>query len=240
MKIEIWSDYVCPFCYMGERKLQEALSNFAQRDQVEIEMKSYQLDPNAPPYTGQDFFKNMSVKFGGVEQSKRMMGGIAEQAKEVGLEFNFDTMKPANTLDAHRLTKFATEKGKGPELAEKIMFANFTASEDIGDAELLASLAEEVGLDKAEALEVLKDSEAYKDAVKKDIEEAGQFGIRSVPHFIINRKFAISGGQPADVFLQALNQIQEEENIAGSLEDLSSDEDAACSDGSCAIPNQKN
>lgn len=237
MKIEIWSDYTCPFCYIGKRNLESALEIFTGKDQVELEFKSYQLDPNAEKYAGQDFYEDMAKKFGSVEQAKQMTEGITEQAKAVGLEFNFDTMKPTNTFEAHRLNKLAQQHGKDKLLAERLLKANFTDSEDVGNIETLALLAEEVGLDKTEALEVLQDETAYRDAVLTDISEAQEFGITGVPFFIINRKYAISGAQPKETFMQALEKVQAEEQPKPVFEDLSGDSEAACADGSCANPN---
>jgi len=241
MKIEIWSDFVCPFCYIGKRKLEEALAVFTDKERVELEFKSFQLDPNAPLYTGQNFYESMAKKFGSVEQSKQMTAGITEQAKLVGLDFRFDTMKPTNTFDAHRLTKFAAEKRKGAVLSEKLLYANFTDSKDIGSIETLLEIAEEAGLDKNDVLAVLQDEQAYKKEVYADIEEARQFGITGVPYFIFNRKYAISGAQPTEAFTQALNKVWEEEKSIKTFETLSSNNeaDATCADGSCTIPDQK-
>lgn len=241
MKIEIWSDIACPFCYIGKRKLEEALAGFSQKEHVDIEFKSYQLDPNAPLYSGQDFYKNMAVKFGSVEQAKQMTANITEQAKLVGLDFRFDTMKPTNTFDAHRITKYAKEHGKDALISEKLLQANFTDSKDVGDIETLAEIAEEVGLNKEEALAVLQDKQAYAKEVYADIEEAKQFGITGVPYFIFNRKYAISGAQPAETFAQALNKVWEEEKPNTTFENLATnnESDTACGADGCAIPEQK-
>ncbi len=210
MKIEIWSDYVCPFCYMGKTAFEEALDKFPRKDELDVEFKSYQLDPDTPPYTGQNFYEGMAEKFGGVEKSKEMMAGIAEQAKSSGLDFQFDTMKPANTFDAHRLMKFAREHKKDFALSEKIFYANFTESKDIGNSEVLAGLAEDVGLDKADALKVLEDKDTYAKEVALDIEEARQFEITSVPSFVFDRKYLLSGAQSVDAFTEALNKLVDE------------------------------
>ena len=210
MKIEIWSDYVCPFCYMGKTAFEEALDKFPQKEKLDIEFKSYQLDPNTPPYTGQNFYEGMAEKFGGVEKSKQMMSGIAVQAKASGLNLQFDTMKPANTFDAHRLLKFAREHKKDFALLDKIFYAYFTESKDIGNSEVLASLSEDVGLDKAEALTVLQDKDTFAKEVHTDIKEARQFGITSVPSFVFNRKFLVSGAQSVDAFTEALNKLVNE------------------------------
>lgn len=241
MKIEIWSDIVCPFCYIGKRKLEEALATFPQKDLVEIEFKAYQLEPDAPLYSGQDFYESMAVKFGSVEQAKQMTANITEQAKLVGLDFHFDTMKPTNTFDAHRLTKFAKQHGKDTALSEALLSANFTESKDVGNLETLAEIANEVGLNKEEALTILQDKQAYEDEVNHDIAEAKQFEITGVPFFIFNRKYAISGAQPTEAFTQALEKIWEEEKPKATFETLTpnSESDATCADGSCAVPEQK-
>lgn len=210
MKIEIWSDFVCPFCYMGKTAFEEALNKFPQKEELDIEFKSYQLDPDTPPYTGQNFYEGMAEKFGGVEKSKQMMAGIAEQAKASGLDFQFDTMKPANTFDAHRLMKFARKHNKDFALSEKIFYANFTESKDIGNSEVLAGLAESVGLDKEEALKILEDKSTFANEVAKDIEEARQFEITSVPSFVFDRKYLLSGAQSVDAFTEALNKLVDE------------------------------
>lgn len=198
MKIEIWSDYVCPFCYIGKRKLEVALDEIRGKDLIEVEFKSYQLDPDTPKYSGQNFYESMGVKFGGADKAKQMMGSIVQQAKEVGLEFNFETMKPTNTFDAHRMTKFAKVHGKDAVLAEKLLYANFTQSKDVGNEEILVELAVEAGLSREEALAVVSNSEAYADEVRADIEEAKQLGVTGVPFFVFNRKYAISGAQPPE------------------------------------------
>lgn len=239
MKIEIWSDYTCPFCYIGKRNLEAALANFSGKDQVDVEFKSYQLDPQAEKYNGQDFYESMGAKFGGVDRAKEMTSGIANQAKAVGLEFNFDTMKPTNTFDAHRLNKFAQQHGKDKEVAEKLLRANFTDSEDVGNLETLSDIAEEAGLDKDETLTTLQDETAFRNEVNTDIQEAQNFGITGVPFFLINRKYAINGAQPVETFTQALEKVFEEEQPKPAFEDLSTDAGAACADGSCENPNEK-
>lgn len=242
MKIEIWSDYVCPFCYIGKRKLETALNEFRGKDRVEIEFKSYQLDPETPKYSGQNFYESMGAKFGSAEQAKQMTASIAEQAKEVGLEFNFATMKPTNTFDAHRLAKFAKEHGRESVLAEKLLYANFTESKDIGDAETLAEIAADAGLPKEEALAVVKNEGTYADEVRHDIEEAQKLGVQGVPFFVFNRKYAISGAQPPEAFTQALEKVLAEEQAATPFEDLSAFSEAggACTDGHCEVPEEKN
>ncbi len=243
MKIEIWSDYVCPFCYIGKKQLENALEKFPQKS-IEIEFKSYQLDPNTPLYSdsGKSFYEGIAEKYGGgVEQAKQMMAGIVEQAKTVGLDFNFETMKPTNTFDAHRLTKFAHEHGKSKEVAEKLLYGNFTESEDISDYETLADIAAEAGLNREDTLTTLQDENAYADNVRDDIREAQTLGVTAVPYFVFNRKYALSGAQPQEAFEQALQQIFDEEKSAPQFQDLSAgnDADGACGVDGCEVPEEK-
>lgn len=241
MKIEIWSDIGCPFCYIGKRKLDEALAAFPYKEQVEIVFKSYELDPNAPLYDGGNMYEKLAAKFGtSVEQAKQMTSGISEQAAQVGLVFDFAEAKTTNTFDAHRLTKFAGLHGKEEAIMEKLYAAHFTEGQDVGDVEVLADIAEAAGLDKEEALEVLRDKTFYANEVRADQEEAKQFGISGVPYFIINRKYAISGAQPTETFAGALQKVWEEKNAAPQLQNLSptgdDNDDPYCADGSCAVP----
>lgn len=236
MKIEIWSDIVCPFCYIGKRKLETALEQFPHKEEVEIEFKSYQLDPNTPKYNGQNFYESMAKKIGSIEQVKQMIGNVVHQAKLVGLDFNFDDAKPTNTFDAHRITKFAKEHGKDALISEKLFHANFVSCEDVGNIETLADIAADVGLDRNEALAVLQDKDKYSDEVLADIEQAKKYQISGVPYFIINQKYAISGAQLTEVFANALEKTWEEENPKPIFEDLSADDSGLCADGSCAVP----
>lgn len=237
MKLEIWSDYVCPFCYIGKKTLEEALEHFPEKDKLEIEFKSFQLDPNTPPYSGQNYFESMVEKFGSIERAKEMTSGVAEKAKLSGLEFNFETMKSTNTFDAHRLMKLAKKHEKDFILSEKIFYAHFTDSKDIGDMDVLADLADSVGLDNKEVHEVLQDKERFAIDVDTDIAEARQFGISSVPAFVFDRKYLVSGAQPVEAFTQALNQIAKDANPAPAFENLNTNDisEESCGDDGCDI-----
>ena len=236
MKIEVWSDIACPFCYIGKRKLEAALEQFPHRADVVVEFKSYQLDPDAQAYQGQDYYESMAPKLGSIEKAKEMTTGIAEQAKQVGLTFNFAEMKSTNTFDAHRITKYAKEHGKANLISEKLLYAHFTEAKDVGDIEVLAEIAAASGLDPAESLAVLQKESNYADDVRADIAEAKRYEISGVPFFILNQKYAISGAQPVETFTQALEKVWEEENPKPILEDLSAEDGSACADGSCATP----
>lgn len=239
MKIEVWSDFVCPFCYIGKRKLEMALGQFAYKDQVTVEFKSFELDPNAREYDGKNIHEVIAEKYGiDVDQAKKANEGIGNQAGSVGLVYNFDNMKPTNTFDAHRLAKFAKSLGKEASVTEKLMHGYFTESKHIGDIDTLASIAEEAGIDRQQAFDVLSDKNAFANDVRIDEAVAQQYRISGVPYFIINQKYAISGAQPTETFVNALEKVWVEESSSPVLQDLSTaDTDAAsCSDGSCAIP----
>lgn len=234
MNIEIWSDYVCPFCYIGKRRLEEALEKFPHKDKVEIQFKSFELDPNAKRDTDLTIHEILSKKYGmSVAEAKKMSNGVAEQAATVGLAFNFDTNIPTNTFDAHRLAKFAETKGKAKEMTEALLKAHFTDSKHIGNADFLKELAVSLGLDELEVAEVLNGTKFDKD-VRNDQAEAREIGVQGVPFFVLNRKYAISGAQPAEVFTEALQKIWEEEQEKPTLQKFESkDKTSYCSDDGC-------
>jgi predicted DsbA family dithiol-disulfide isomerase len=211
VKIEVWSDYVCPFCYIGKRKLENALQKTGLGDGAEVVFKSYELDPHSPETSEESMVSVLAGKYGTTEaQAEGMTANVTAAAKEVGLVYNFSKMRPANTFSAHRLAKWAEEQGKASEMSENLLRAYFIENREIGRREVLADIAEETGLDRKEAEAVLG-SGRYEDDVRADIEEARQLGVQGVPFFVINRKYAISGAQPDEVFEQALRKVAEEE-----------------------------
>ena len=240
MKIEVWSDYVCPFCYIGKRRLELALDQFPYKDQVEVEFKSFELDPNSPKNIGQNIHEVLAQKYGmSVEKAKEANQGVGQQAATVGLTFNFDEMKPTNTFDAHRLAKYAKTQGKEAVLSEKLLHAYFTESKHIGEFETLADIAESAGLERQEVLNILNDKNKFAIDVRQDESLAQQYGVRGVPYFVINQKYAISGAQPSETFMGALQKVWEEESPRPVLQDLSTEDDVSCADGNCVIPDKK-
>ena len=208
MKIEIWSDYACPYCYIGKKQLEKALDALDMKDAVEIVFKSFELDPNAPLQYNENIYEIISKKYGiSLEQSKAANQQIAIMGKQVGIEYNFDDLKPGNTFDAHRLAHYAMAEGKMTEYSEAVLRAYFVESQRISNKEVLGQIAEAVGLNADEALKVLS-SEAYKDAVRNDEAEARQLNVTSVPFFVIDRKLAVSGAQPAENFIEAIKEAQ--------------------------------
>src|SRR5699024_8470321 len=190
MHIEVWSDYVCPFCYIGKRKLEEALAAFPHKDDVKVEYKSYLLDPNSPPYTGQDYFETLAKKFGSVEQVKQMTANVAEQAKLVGLDYDFDTMKPTNTMTAHRLTKCAEAKGKDLEMTEALLQAHFLDGKDVGDTDTFVSIARDPGSAADAAPTATEVATAYQTESEYTLTQGKSYETTGAPFLECNRKYA--------------------------------------------------
>lgn len=240
MKVEIWSDYQCPFCYIGKRRFEKALTQFANKDQVEVIYRSFELDPNAKTSGNPAVHDMLAAKYGvSVEQAKSMNADITRQAAEEGLTYHFDQLVLTNSFAAHQLTHFAAQHEKMAEMAERIFKATFTDGLNIGEHDVLVGLAEEVGLNAEEARNVLTEGR-FTSAVRADEQEAQALGIRGVPYFVLNRKYAISGAQPTQVFLEALQKTWDEANPFTVLNDTSSDKKEGdgsdyCSDGSCSV-----
>lgn len=232
MKIEVWSDYVCPFCYIGKRTLEKALVQSGFESQAEVSFKAYQLNPDAPINSTTPTYESLAKKYGQtIEQAKEMTEGVAQHARSVGLEYNFDNMVEANTLAAHRLVKWAETHGKDAELTEQLMHHYFVEAKNVSNYEVLLTLAETIGLPRDEAEKVLE-SEQFMGQVQLDIAEAGQIGVQGVPFFVVNRKYAISGAQPVEAFVEALEQIAEEEGIRPKLKPLGK-KTSYCTGDSC-------
>jgi predicted DsbA family dithiol-disulfide isomerase len=208
VKIEIWSDVVCPWCYIGKRRLEHALGEFEHADEVEIAWRSFQLNPDTPAGTAVPTSEYLVRRFG--PQASQMTGRVAALGREEGLDLDFDAALTVNTLDAHRLLHLAADLGVGDAAKERLLRAHFTEGADLSDPETLVRLVGEAGVDPDRAREVLAGTE-YADAVRADIELAQAFGATGVPFFVIDRKYGISGAQPAEAFLQALRTAYAEE-----------------------------
>lgn len=235
MKIEIWSDYVCPFCYIGKRQLEKALQDTGFSEQTEVIFKSYQLDPNTPAISDESMYEALAKKFGSsIEAAKAQTVGVAGRAKEVGLDYDFDHMKPANTFKSHRLAKYAEAEGKAAEITERLLRAHFVEAKQIGSTEVLVELAVEVGLNRERVLDVLN-SDKYASEVLADIQEASQLGVRGVPFFVLNRKYAISGAQPQELFEETIRKVAAEEGIQPTLKMVGAEGTGICEDGQCEL-----
>ena len=234
MKIEIWSDIVCPFCYIGKRRFEEALSYFEHNDQLEIEYKSFQLNPNTVTNTEITAHQNLATHKGiSVQEAKQMGDQVTNMAKEVGLTYDFDKAVVANTLRAHQMLHFAKRKKRQLEAKEVLLKAYFTDGENIDDIDTLVMLGEQIGLDASELRNSLETNE-FEEAVRYDIYEAQQLRIQGVSFYVFNRKYGISGAQQVDVFKQTMEKSfgeWAEENATTPLQTTSGD---SCDvDGNC-------
>lgn len=210
MTIQIWSDVVCPYCYIGKREFERALEQFPHKDHVDVEWKSFELDREAPVRSPDDMYDHLAKKYGRTrEQAKEMVTGVVERARTVGLEYNMEKAIMGSSFDAHRLIQLAKTKGLGDVAEERLFKAHFVLGEHIGDKTVLQAIAEEIGLDGGEAAEMLA-GDAYTEAVEADEYEAQQIGVRGVPFFVLDNRYAVSGAQPSGHFLAALNQAWSE------------------------------
>ncbi|MBK9418489.1 MAG: DsbA family oxidoreductase [Flavobacteriales bacterium] len=209
MKVEIWSDVVCPFCYIGKREFERALAEFEHRDSVEVVWRSFELDPEAPPRSEHDMYGMLVAKYGGTRaDAQARVQGVVDRARTVGLEYAMDKAVIGSSFDAHRVLQYAKTVAKGNAMKERLFKAYFTEGAHLADVPTLIRLASEVGLDGAAVAEMLT-TIAFTDAVRKDEAEARQLGVRGVPFFALDRKFAVSGAQQSDAFLGALRQAWE-------------------------------
>lgn len=206
MKVEIWSDIMCPFCYIGKRKFESALSQFERKEKVEIVWHSFQLAPELKTQTDKNIHQFLAEKKGmSVEQAKGMNDQVTQMAKQVGLVYNFDTSIVANSFNGHRFTHFAKQHGKQNEVEELLFRSYFTDGKNIDDYPTLIQLGEEAGLD-TESLKTALENGSYANEVQNDIYEAQQVGVRGVPFFVFNRKYAVSGAQESRAFLETLRK----------------------------------
>jgi len=210
MKVEIWSDVMCPFCYIGKRRLEAALAQFPHRDQVEVVWKSFQLDPNLKTEPAKSVKQSLAEKKGwSPEQTDQTMAYVVNMAKEAGLAYDFDKAVVANSFDAHRFSHLAKKYGKQDEAEERLFAAYFIEGKNTADHQTLIQLGTEIGLDPAEVARVLAGND-YADDVQTDIYESRQVGVTGVPFFVFNDKYTVSGAQGSGVFLQVLEKVWEE------------------------------
>ncbi|CAM4333133.1 DsbA family oxidoreductase [Lacicoccus alkaliphilus] len=211
MKITIWSDFVCPFCFIGQAHLDAALEDFEHKDEVEIEYKSYLLMPDAEYRPGISYYEFFADKFGlSADQAEEQLKQQAESAKSSGVIINHDIAKIANTFDTHRAFQYAKEHGKGTEFFKRFYAAHFTEGEVLSDTDTIVRISEEIGLEGGEVRSIVENKD-HTAKVQQDISEAQQLGVQGVPFFLINDKYSISGAQPVELFRQALNQISQED-----------------------------
>lgn len=207
MKIEIWSDVVCPWCYIGKRRLESALSRFPHRSQVEIIWRSFELDPNAPHHFEGTANERLAKKYGmSPAQAAAAHDRITTLGAQEGLDYHFETAQYGNSFDAHRLIHLAAFHGLQGAMKERLLKAYFVDGLPISDRETLIQIASEMGIASEEARRVLE-SDAYAKDVRADEERAVKIGIHGVPFFLVNQKHGISGAQPSETFLELLQQV---------------------------------
>jgi predicted DsbA family dithiol-disulfide isomerase len=232
MKVEIWSDIMCPFCYIGKRRFEESLAQFGNRQNIEIEWKSFLLSPDMKTDPSKSIHQFLAEHKGvSLEEAKSMNQYVTDMAASAGLTYDFDKTIPANSFNAHRFLHFTKQYGKQNEAEELLFKAYFTEGKNIDDAETLVTLAQELGLNVAELTQAMG-SDAYVNDVVADIEEAQHIGVRGVPFFVFDRKYAVSGAQTPEIFLQTLEKSHEEWQEANPK--LTVIEGDSCSvDGTC-------
>ncbi len=233
VKIEIWSDVACPWCYIGKRRFESALADFAHKDDVDIAWRSYQLDPSLPEHFDGTEIEYLADRKGMPADSvANMFAQVTEQAAGEGLAYDFGSIVVANSFSAHQLIHLASSWGKGDDVKEALLSGHFEHGEDIGSREYLVRTGVAAGLN-AEEINHALDSEQFADDVRADIAEAQALGVTGVPFFVIDRKYGISGAQPKELFAQALAEAWTEAHpltmVAGATDD------AACGPDGCAI-----
>lgn len=211
IKVEIWSDIVCPFCYIGKRRFEKALEQFEHKDQVEVVWKSFQLNKDLETDLSKSLNQYLSDAKGlTLDQAQSLNQQVSEMAKGEGLTYNLNRAVVANSFNAQRLIQFAKVKGKGDEAEEALFKAYFTEGKNIDEHSTLVQLASSIGLDSTETDPVLKEG-TYAKEVNAEMEEAFKIGVSGVPFFAFNRKFAISGAEPVKIFVSALERAVEEQ-----------------------------
>jgi predicted DsbA family dithiol-disulfide isomerase len=237
VKVEIWSDVVCPWCYIGKRRLESALARFEHREQVEVVWRSFELDPAAPARRTEDSASRLAAKYGiSREQALENHQRLTQLAAQEGLEFRFDIAQSGNTRDAHRLLHLAAERGLQDQLKERLLRAYFSEGEPIGEPQTLIRLTHDAAVGDEHELRELLASDKFAADVRADELEARELGINGVPFFVLDRRYGVSGAQPAPVLLQALGQAWAEAHPAAVLVPVGAGAaDEACTDESCAI-----
>ena len=236
MDVEIWSDVVCPWCYVGKRQFEEALGRFGHADEVTVSWRSFELDPSSPPEVGMSMDRILERKYGmTADQAQAANQQMTALAAGVGLEYHLDRVRAGNTFDAHRLIHLAATHGLGGAMKERLLAAYFTEGRSVGDHATLIELATEVGLDPVEATEMLA-GEAFAADVRADEARGSALGATGVPFFVIDETYGVAGAQGADALLGALERAWADTHPLTVLTPgAGGSDDAACSDGSCPV-----
>lgn len=233
LKVQIWSDIMCPFCYIGKRRIEEALSLFEHRDAVEIEWKSFELDASFIASPEDSLVEHLAEKYRkDSDWAQTMLDNMTQNAKSTGLDFHFEKAVLANSHHAHRLLHLAKKHHLANELEELLFKAYLTEGKDLNNLNTLSEIGIAVGLE-AEAVAQVLYSDDYSKEVKKDIQEANTIGVQGVPFFVFDNKYAISGAQPATAFLQTLEKVWEEGQFDSKVTLLNTSTDNSCDINGC-------
>ncbi|MFG2088875.1 MULTISPECIES: DsbA family oxidoreductase [unclassified Spirillospora] len=233
MRVEIWSDVICPWCYIGKRQFEQALDGFGHRDQVEVVYRAFQLDPSFPEGETMDVADMLAGKYGmSREQAVEMNRQMEERAAGVGLEYHLEGGRSGNTADAHRMIHLGAEHGVQDAVVEALFKAHFTDRRSVFDHDSLVEVVAEAGLHATEAREVLTSGRFASD-VDAEQRAARDIGATGVPFFVIDRRYGVSGAQPTETFAEVLGKAWAEANPALTT---IGDEAAACTDDTCAVP----
>jgi predicted DsbA family dithiol-disulfide isomerase len=234
VRIEIWSDIACPWCYLGKRRLEKALAGFEHRDEVETVWRSYQLDPSAPTEVTETAREMLASKYGMTQaQAAEAQGRVIALAAEEGMAWRHDESPHANTLDAHRLLHLAAEEGRQGELKEALLHAYFGEACNVADHAVLREVATGAGLDAAKVDEVLAGNR-FAEEVEADQRQAAAYGATGVPFFVVDGRYGVSGAQPTELFSQLLDKVWAESRPA-PVQLVTGDADGECGPDGCAI-----
>ena len=233
LKVQIWSDIMCPFCYIGKRRIEEALMLFEHKDAVEIEWKSFQLDPSFIASADDNMVEHLAEKYRkDNDWAQETLDNMTQNAKNSGLDFHFEKAIMANSFNAHRLLQLAKKNHLSDKLEELLFKAYLTDGKDVNNLITLSELGLEAGLE-ADAIEQVLHSDMYSKEVKQDIEEANAIGVQGVPFFVLDNKYAISGAQAASTFLQNLEKVWEEGNFETKITLMNTTAENSCDINGC-------
>ena len=233
LKVQIWSDIMCPFCYIGKRRIEEALSLFEHKDAVEIEWKSFELDATFIASAEDSLVEHLAEKYRkDIDWAQTMLDNMTQNAKSAGLDFHFEKAVLANSHLAHRLLHLAKKHHLANELEELLFKAYLTEGKDLNNLNTLSEIGIAVGLE-AEAVAQVLHSNDYSKEVKQDIQEANTIGVQGVPFFVFDNKYAISGAQPATAFLQTLEKVWEEGQFDSKVTLLNTSTENSCDINGC-------
>lgn len=233
LRVDVWSDVACPWCYVGKRRMEQALEGFEHAGEVEVVWRAFELDPQAPRVKedGKTYAERLAAKYRrSVGEAQGMIDNMVRTAAKDGIEMRFDVARGGNTFDAHRVIHLAAERGKQGEMKERLLKAYFTEGRAVGEVETLVELAKEVGLEEDEVRAVLEGA-TYADDVRGEEAMARELGISGVPFFVLGGRLGVSGAQPAEVLLGALREAWKQHAEKG--EEAGIEEGAVCGPEGC-------